>query len=368
MAAVVPAAAQAEYFQIVNKESAWCLEGNQAGDVYIDPCQPADNLQLWERWDGGWTRHVATGLCLKGNGQFAPASIHLAPCAWGELLMNWLHWYGGWYQRAGFGENAPECLARQPGSESDVTGVACQNPNGPNPPGELWYAMEVSPVTPPPPAPPPVDPCEPVVSSPGLRLRVGFRRSRRVATVAYGRRLRVNGSLRTGDGSPVANASFCVGLTHSSGSSVRSVGSISTDGRGRFSYVLGRGASRRVWFIHRGVGQSAAASVRVNVRAPVSLRASRRFLRNGDSVVLRGRLRGGIRTRDLLVELQAKRGRKWVTFALSRTKSGGRFSYAYRFTRTVGRQTYQLRARVAAQKGSPFATGASPSVRVRVVG
>jgi hypothetical protein len=361
--------ANATFRQIVNVETAWCLVSDQAGDVLLNPCQAGNAGQLWERWNGGWTRNAATGLCLRGAGTFSAGSIHASACVWGDPLENWLHWHGGWYQRAAFGANPAECLSRLTGSEPDVTGVACQNPTGPNPPAQLWYTVEASSLPPPPPPPPPpVDPCEPTAAGSGLKLRVRFRGSRRVATAAYGRRLRVRGRLRGADGNPVAGATFCVGVQRSTRAPVRAVGSAVADADGRFVYMLGPGRSRRMWFVHRAGGAAVADSVLVRVRAPVALRASRRSLRNGQSVNLRGRLRGGVRARGLLVELQAQVDGRWRTFATSRTRRNGRFHYRYRFTRTVGVHTYRFRARVRAQRGSPFAAGASRTVRVRVVG
>jgi hypothetical protein len=366
-----PTRAQAAYYHIVNKGSNWCLDSNPAGDVYLNPCQPDSNAQLWERWDRGWTRNVATGLCLVGAGLFTPDSIHAAPCAWGDPQMNWLHWYGGWYERATFDANGtstpPECLSRV-GAGHDVTGVECKNPTGPNPPAEEWYAIEATVAPPPPPPPPPVDPCAPVGTTGGLRLKVTFRHSKRVATATYGRRVHVRGQLLAANGSPVAGAAFCIGEQVSQDGAVKAVATTTSDGQGRFSYTLGPGASRRVWFVHRGVGQSAAAAVALRVRAPVTLRASRRSLRNGQRLALRGRLGGTVQVRGLLVEMQAVRDGHWVPFGITYTRSGGRFHFSYRFINTVGVRTYTIRARVIAQVGSPFETGSSRPVRVRVVG
>jgi hypothetical protein len=279
----------------------------------------------------------------------------------------------GWYERAAFDSqgvsNPPECLSRLASSHA-VTGVACDNPLGPNPPSELWYAVEATPSPPSPqkPASPQLDPCRPLRTSKGLRLRATFRRSRRVATASYGRRLRVHARLVTASGTPVVGAGFCIGVQTLGHAQVRAAGLRATDARGRFSYLLGRGGTRRVWFVHHGDGQSAAASVLVRVRAPVTLRASARSLRNRQTVVLRGRLGGRQHIRGLLVELQAWRDRRWVPFCLSRTNRAGHFRCAYRFTHSVGVHTYRMRARVAAQVGSPFETGTSRPVRVRVSG
>ena len=182
----LPAVANAGYTRIVNGENGWCLDGNPAGDVYVNPCDARSSTQIWERWDGGWTRNVATGLCLKADGKLHPESIHAAPCVWGEPRFNWLHWYGGWYERAAFDAFACECLSRLSGSEHDVTGVVCANPNGPNPPAAssgtpsrrrsaalaLALALAGASAGPTHACPRPAQ---------GLKLRVGFRHSRRVA-------------------------------------------------------------------------------------------------------------------------------------------------------------------------------------------
>jgi 5-hydroxyisourate hydrolase-like protein (transthyretin family) len=70
----------------------------------------------------------------------------------------------------------------------------------------------------------------------------------------------------------------------------------------------------------------------------------------------------------VLVELQARRGRRWQTFATSRARRSGRFRRAYRFTRTSGVQRYRLRARVPQQPDYPYAPGGSRPVSVIVYG
>jgi hypothetical protein len=364
-----PAAAHAAYFHIVNKETNWCLDANEAGDVSLGDCQPDSATQLWERWNGGWTRNVGNGLCLVGAGAFSPDSIHAAPCAWNEPRMNWLAWYGGWYERATFdagGVNWPaECLSRVANTH-DVTGIACVNPNGPNPPSEEWFAVEAQLTAPPAPPPPPIDPCTPVTTTGGVKLQVSFAHSRRVATAGYGRKMTVHGRLLASNGAPVGGAAFCIGVQE--GTTVKAIATATTDPQGRFSYVLGPGVSRRVWFTHIAAGESASAMVTLRVRAPVSLRARPRSLRNGQTMTLRGRLAGQAPAHSLLVELQAKRGRSWVPFGLAHTRGGGRFHFAYRFKRSFGVHTYRIRARVPAQTGSPFYTGASRTVSVRVAG
>ncbi len=54
-----------------------------------------------------------------------------------------------------------------------------------------------------------------------------------------------------------------------------------------------------------------------------------------------------------LVELQVRRGSRWMTFATTHA-SRGRFRAGYRFTRTWSTTRYALRARVQKEDGFPF--------------
>jgi hypothetical protein len=219
------------------------------------------------------------------------------------------------------------------------------------------------------PPPPPVvapDPC--AVPSPAtdlrLQARVGGRR--RVLT-RFGRALTARGRLTDAAGAPLANATICVlARPDTGGTRAHRVATIATDGAGAFSFPLEPGTSRIVRFVHRAGDRGAVASVAVRVRAPLSLRASRRRLRPGATVTLAGRLAEPARRRGVLVELQARRGAGFQTFATTRTGKDGGFRYGYRFSSDGG--SYALRARVPRQAAFPFATGATRAVRVRIGG
>jgi hypothetical protein len=239
--------------------------------------------------------------------------------------------------------------------EPDYGLRSCPDPPAPGPP--------------PPPGPAPPGPCDPAPAAAGLRLRASLAGGRRALTVRYGRRVRVRGLLTGLDGAPRPAAPLCVSARNAvPGASRLPADSVVTGARGRFSYTLGAGPSRRVWLVHRSGPLVASASVLVRVRASARLRASRRRLRTGQSVLLRGQIRGRPLRSRLLVELQARRGSGWQTFATTRAGRGGAFAYRYRFTRTVGIQRYALRARLPSQPGYPYATGGSNAVRVTVSG
>jgi hypothetical protein len=218
------------------------------------------------------------------------------------------------------------------------------------------------------------DPCttSPAAEGPELSAhlrRRGSKRARRVVTVPYGHRARVAGRLVGADGTPLAAAQLCVATRPTAaGAKRRQQALIATGEHGRFKYTLPRGPSRRVWFVHRSGGASAVASVLVRVRSSLSLNADPRRVRTGESVVLRGRVRGQRGRGRVLVELQAARGSRWQTFGTARTRRGGRYRFTYRFTRTVGVQRYELRAHVPEQRANPYASGSSRPVRVKVRG
>jgi len=149
---------------------------------------------------------------------------------------------------------------------------------------------------------------------------------------------------------------------------------VTTDATGRAVLSLGRGASRAITIGYRMYADDplarATASLRVQVRGRVALRASRRVLRNGQAVRLSGTLAGGrVPRRGVDLAVQWRDGRRWRPFAQVRTDRRGRFHYAYRFTRTRGNVRYALRVQVLkGQVDYPYAPAASKAVRLVVRG
>ncbi len=102
------------------------------------------------------------------------------------------------------------------------------------------------------------------------------------------------------------------------------------------------------------------------VESTVTLKASRRSLRNGKAVAFSGAVMAGTSPfNDVIVALQARVGPRWVTFKNVRTGAAGTFGGRYRFTRTFRTQTYTFRARVSKQRGFALDRN-SGSLRVRV--
>jgi len=193
-----------------------------------------------------------------------------------------------------------------------------------------------------------------------------LRSSRRVS---YGKQLKLRSVLRDADGRPMPNARVDVLLRRAVGETeFRLVRQTTTDNQGVLRYTVPRGPSRLVRFAHGGPSESGSYAsthdIRVAVAAAATLKLDRPRLRNGQRLRFSGTLRG-VRMRKV-VEVQVIERGLWRTIASVRTRSSGRFSWSYRFTRTFSPTKYTFRVRVRTERGFPYATGYSPKRSVRV--
>jgi len=141
-AIVVPSAHADGPYRITNRANGWCLDSNWDGFVYINPCGSGNRFQQWERWNGGWTRNVQTGLCLghlHSNGVWV--DVRTTVCA-DHPSQFWVSWQGGWYQRPSSSWSPTlACLAiRVDGDGHDLTAYPCGDPNAIDPPRN-WYVL-----------------------------------------------------------------------------------------------------------------------------------------------------------------------------------------------------------------------------------
>jgi hypothetical protein len=143
-----------------------------------------------------------------------------------------------------------------------------------------------------------------------------------------------------------------------------------TDSAGRVDVRLPRGPSRRLRFEFAGDALllPARGSTAVRTRARVRLRATPAVVRAGDAVRFTGRLRGAhVPRTGKLVEVQARVGNRWRTFATVRSDARGRITHWRRFSTTSAGSTYRIRLRVPRERSYPFETGASRAILVRVL-
>lgn len=202
-----------------------------------------------------------------------------------------------------------------------------------------------------------------------LSARAGAQRSVRVA---YGKRIAVRGKLTDEAGRPLGNTDLHVlAQNRMAAASLADKGTVRTRADGTFVYITPIGPSRMIRFAYRSTEGSrdyaATTDVTLLVRASARLRATPKRVRNGRSVRFTGRLRGmPYPTTGKLVDLQAKVGSRWRTFAVVRADRNGHFAYRYRFTRTFQSLTYRFRARIRMETSYPYQTGSSNQVKVKV--
>jgi hypothetical protein len=211
------------------------------------------------------------------------------------------------------------------------------------------------------------------------RLRAGVIQHRRhgvrlarTALARYGQLVRVRGRLTSPEGNPLQDFEVQAWTQIRDGSApLRLIATVRTSRTGRFSFLVRKGPSRTIRIRYAGAAQIRGVTkmVLLNVRSRTTIRPSRRRVANGATVRFRGTIQTGrIPEHGKLVELQVFVREKWRTFATTRAGRRGRWSYAYVFDGTRGRQTYRFRAKLPPEAGYPFAAGRSRVVRVQVTG
>ena len=189
--------------------------------------------------------------------------------------------------------------------------------------------------------------------------------------VAFGKSALVKGTLRTSDSRPIGGQPVDVyRQLDASGQSAVRIATLRTNAAGEFDYHAPKGASRTIRFEYPGTVTLHPASAQVKLRVPASstLKASRHYVLNGQTVRFSGRLGlpvlGGLK----IAELQAFYRGKWRTFATLRPKAKGTWSYRYRFQATSGLVTYKFRVRIRREASYPYELGYSKVSTVMVRG
>jgi hypothetical protein len=189
--------------------------------------------------------------------------------------------------------------------------------------------------------------------------------------VRTGGPLSLTGRVSVADGRPLGGAALGVLVRVRTQAAFRTVALARSDSGGKFELRLPPGPSRTVRFSFAGspVVKPAVEDFLVLAPATSTLATSRRRLRNGQSVVFRGRLVGGhVPAGGKLVDLQAFYRNRWRTFATPRTDRSGRWRFRYRFEATRGRVRYRFRALIRREAAYPYERGRSRTVRVTVRG
>jgi hypothetical protein len=207
-------------------------------------------------------------------------------------------------------------------------------------------------------------------------MSAGVRAGKRVDTrplLAFGRAATIRGAVKDAAGNPRTGVPVTVSeRLVTPGAAWRQVGTVVTGEAGAFTYRAAPGPARTLRFEYSGsvAAGPASAEVALRVQALTSLTASRRRLRNGETITLRGTVRGRpIPAAGKLVTLQARIPGGWRTFGIARARaSDGRWRYRYTFTRTPTTARYTFRVLVPREDAFPYATGVSRPLRVVVAG
>lgn len=191
-------------------------------------------------------------------------------------------------------------------------------------------------------------------------------------TIPFGKRAVAKGSLEAENGAPLADEVVDVyAQSAAAGSTFERIGAVRTDPKGGFSYTVPAGTSRVVKFRFEGSGRHRSSETVVTVKVPAisTIAATPKRVRNGQSVLLRGKLRSlPIPSAGKVLDLQAFYRGRWRTFATPRAKTNGKWSYRYRFGATRGTVTYPFRVLIRPESAYPYDLGYSPTVRVVVRG
>ncbi len=191
-------------------------------------------------------------------------------------------------------------------------------------------------------------------------------------TSSYGRAQTVLGRLTGPGGVPIGGALIDETATPEyAGAKPLAMASPRTGPDGRFEVRVARGeSSRTLVFAYRAhIGDAlpvATRTLRLGVRAGVSLRVAPRSASVGRSIFFKGVLKGGpppAGGKQLVLEARSSGG-EWIEFDVIRTKAHGRFRASYRF-KFPGPASYQFRVLCKQEADFPFLEAASNVVRVR---
>jgi hypothetical protein len=206
-------------------------------------------------------------------------------------------------------------------------------------------------------------------------LRAGFRRGGLDRTVAYGRRVLLNGRLTTGRSSPLGGAPVRVVERFGAGAnSAAQVSTVRTGPDGSFAIRTAPGPSRTIAISFDGsptLARSAGPTLRLGVRSRVRLQASStRATIGGAPLVFAGRVvasPGEIPPNGESVQLQFRlAGLPWAEFRTVQTDRHGRFRYAYRFSDDDSRGIrFQFRTFAPAQEDWPYEPAGSRPILIR---
>jgi len=209
-------------------------------------------------------------------------------------------------------------------------------------------------------------------ASPRATLTARWRRTAgTLLTTTFTRRETIVGRLTDPAGAPIAGALLELSATPAfAGAASVWMKGARTRADGTFSIALPDKVSSRAVHIsyraHAGDARPAAErTLKLAVKAPLTLAIAPRTSHRGGTIRFRGRLlagpipRGG---KSLILEARSGHG-AWIQFHVVRSDRRGHYRASYRF-KFAGPAKYQFRVVCEGEADYPFATGASPAISV----
>ncbi len=190
-------------------------------------------------------------------------------------------------------------------------------------------------------------------------------------TSTFARRETIVGRLTGAAGAPIAGAQIELDATPAfAGAAALAMKGARTRSDGTFAVTLpSRLSSRTIQLAYRTFTNqtrpTATRTLRLAVKAPLTLEIAPRITHQGGTIHFRGRLLAGpipSGGKPLILEARSGRG-AWIQFHVVRSDRHGDYRSSYRF-RFPGPARYRFRVVCEAEADYPFATGVSPTVNV----
>jgi len=174
----------------------------------------------------------------------------------------------------------------------------------------------------------------------------------------------IGGALR-GSGGAVGGAPVCVFSRVATDGGVDFIGTAMTGDDGTYKFPLTPGPSREIIARYRGGHRQLQANAMVLTQIEPTLKLKKKVVRNKRKAIFFGDIPGP-HADDVVIVLQVKSGKGWRAFRRYRTRDGGHYEVAYRFTQTSRESVYTMRAQVRRTVGLPYEPGNSREVKLRV--
>lgn len=190
-------------------------------------------------------------------------------------------------------------------------------------------------------------------------------RQRQLLMAGFGKAQTITGRLTDPGGAGIADAAIELSAKESyGGAPLVALAPAHTDANGRFTIHLAkRSPSEQLQLSYAptiGGRPVATRTLRLRVKAALTLRVTPSLVSAGKTIVLKGRVLGGpLPPGGKQVVLEARsQGSPWLQFLVLRAGHGGRFKGSHRF-RLPGPVRYRFRAVCPQEADFPFTTGAS---------